>query len=109
MANIYGEKTTISRGRVHNYLGMKLDFGTCSGTLIIFMIKYLHKIINEFPEVVRDTKACPAGDILFKIRDYEDREILPEEVARQFHQTTAQLLFLCKRAILDVKTLVTFL
>ena len=24
MANIYGEKTTISRGRVHDYLGMEL-------------------------------------------------------------------------------------
>ena len=26
MANIYGAKTPISRGRVHDYLGMELDF-----------------------------------------------------------------------------------
>ena len=38
MANIYGAKTTISRGRV---LVMELDFGTCPGTLIISTIKYL--------------------------------------------------------------------
>ena len=48
MANIYGSDTTISRGRVHNYLRMEIDFGTCSGTLIISMIKYLQKIIDEF-------------------------------------------------------------
>ena len=41
MANIYGSNTTIARGRVHDYLGMELDFGTCPGTLIISMIKYL--------------------------------------------------------------------
>ena len=38
-ANIYGAKTTISVGRVHDYIGMELDFGTCPGTLIISMIK----------------------------------------------------------------------
>ena len=73
------------------------------------MIKYLQKIIDEFPEVLRGTKACPAGDNIFKIRDNEDRELLPEEMARKFHRTTAQLLFLCKRARPDVKTLVSFL
>ena len=67
MANIYGEKSTISRVRVHEYLGMELDFGTCPGTLIISMIKYLQKIIDEFPEVIRGTKSCPAGDHIFKI------------------------------------------
>ena len=67
MANIYGEKTTISRGRVHDYLGMELDFGTCSGTLIISMIKYQQKILDIFPEVLRGTKACPTGDHVFKI------------------------------------------
>ena len=89
MANIYGAKTTISRGRVHDYLGMELNFGTCTGTLIISMIKYLHKIIYELPEVLRGTKACPVSDNLFKIRDNDYRELLPEEMARQFHRTTA--------------------
>ena len=34
-----GPKTTISRGNMHDYLGMDLDFGTCPGTMIISMIK----------------------------------------------------------------------
>ena len=109
MANIYGAKTTISRGRVHDYLGMDLDFRTCPGKLIIFMIKYLQKIIDDFPEVLRGTKSCPASDNLFKTRDNEDRELLPEEMARKFHRTTAQKKNLCKRARPDVKTLVSFL
>ena len=66
MANIYGAKNTISRGRVHDYLGMEIELGTCPVTFIISMIKYLQKIIDKFPEVLRGTKACPSGDNLFK-------------------------------------------
>jgi hypothetical protein len=109
MAKIFGPKTTISRGDVHDYLGMELDFGSCPGTIIISMIKCLQKIIDKFPEILKDTKACPATENLFKIRDDEDRELLCEEMAKQFHCTTAQLMFLCKRARPDVETLVSFL
>ena len=107
--NIYRVNTTISRVRVNDYIGMELYFGTCQGTLIISMIKYLHKTIDYFLEVLRGTKDCPTGDKFFKIRYYEDREVLPEEMARQFHRTMAQLLFCCKRARTDIKTLVSFL
>ena len=74
---------------------MEPEFGTRPGTLIIPIIKNLQKIIDKFPDVLRGTKACPAGDNIFKIQDNEDRELLPEEMARQFHRTMAQLLFLC--------------
>ena len=67
VASIYREKTTISRGRVHEYLGMELGFVTCPGTLIMSMINYLQKIIDEYQEVLRGTKACPTSDKLFKI------------------------------------------
>ena len=106
---LYGPKNTISRGTVHDYLGMDLDFGTEPGTLIMSMIKYLQKIIDEFPEVLKGTRVNPGGDWLFKIRGDEGQEILTEEMARQFHHTTAQLLFLCKRARPDIETLVLFL
>ena len=45
----FGPKTTISRGKVHNYLGMDLDFGTSPVTMVIAMIRYLQKVIDEFP------------------------------------------------------------
>ena len=73
------------------------------------MINYLQKRIDEFPEVLSGSKSCPAGDNLFNIQDNEDRELLHEEMARQFHRTTAQLLFVCKRARPDVETLISFL
>ena len=51
----------------------------------------------------------PHGDNLFKVREDEDRELLSEEMAKKFHRTVAQLLFLCKQARPDVETLVLFL
>ena len=100
---------TISRGRVHDYLVMELDFGTCLGILITSMIKYQQKIMDKFPEVLTVTKACPAGDNSFNIRDNEDTELLPEEMTRRFHKNKAQILFPCKRSIQDIDTLVSFL
>ena len=69
LVNEFGRKTTISREKVHNYLGVDLDFGTRPGTLIIPMIKYLQNIIDEFLEVLGGTKVCPMGDNLFKVQD----------------------------------------
>ena len=88
---------------------MELDFESCPGTMIISMIKYLQKVIEEFPELIEKITACPGTNTLFTVRDKKDREILSEEMAKQFHRTTAQLLFLCKRARPDVETLISFL
>ena len=44
--------------------------------LIISQIKYLQKILDEFPEVLTISKSCPSGDRLFKIREDKDRDIL---------------------------------
>ena len=107
LARLYGPKNKISRGKIHKYLGMDMDWGTSPGTMVVLMVKDLAKVIEEFPEVLSSTKASPAANHLFKIR--EDRKKLPEELARQFHHTTAQLLFLCKQVRPDVETLVLFL
>ena len=64
----------MSRGKVHDYLVMQLNFGTCLGSMIISMIKYLQKILDKWPEVLGGTKACPATDNFFKVREEEDRE-----------------------------------
>ena len=62
LVEIYGQKTTVSRGKVHGYLGMDINSASVPGTMIVSMIKYLYKVIEEFPEVLRGTKASPAGD-----------------------------------------------
>ena len=46
---------------------------------------------------------------MLKVREDKDRLLLCEEMARQFHRTTAQILFLGKRARPDFETLVSFL
>ena len=75
--------------------------------LICSFLSFL--FIEIFLETTRGTKASPASDNLFKIREKEDRKPLPEEQASQFHCTVAHLLSLCMRARLDVQTLVSFL
>ena len=81
MSEIFGPKTTISRGRVHQYLGMDMDWSQ-QGTLIVSMIKYLQKIIKAFPEVIKSTSPSPAGDHLFKVREEADHKLRLEEQAR---------------------------
>ena len=60
---------------MHDNLDMDMDFGTDPGTMIMSMIKYLQKIIAEFPETLRGTKASPSGNIMIEIREEQDRKI----------------------------------
>ncbi len=110
LAKIYGPGITVSRGPVHDYLGMDLDY---SGTknVKISMIKYLKKIFVAFPEKITTTAETPAAEHLFKVAEGDDHtsKILPEEQAQAFHHTVAQLLFLCMRARPDIQTALSFL
>ena len=103
---LYGPKTTISRGKLHEYLGMDIDWLTKPGVMIVSMVKYIQNIIEEFPEAIKSTSPYPAGNHLFDIREESDRKVLPKEQARQFHCTVAQLLFLCKQARPNIEPLV---
>ena len=46
---------------------------------------------------------------MFTVREDGKKKLLPEEQARKFHRTVAQLIFLCKRARPDIKPLISFL
>ena len=54
--------------------------------MLVSMIKYLKKVIEEFPEDIKSTRASPAGNHLFEARADADRKLLPEEQAQQFHR-----------------------
>ena len=41
LAELYGPKTTISHGKVHEYMGMDINWASVTGTIIVSMIKYL--------------------------------------------------------------------
>ena len=67
LASLYEPKMNISRGKVHKYLGMDIDWLTNPGVMIVSMVKYLQKIIEEFPEAIKSASPSPAGDQLFDV------------------------------------------
>ena len=50
------------------------------------MIKYLIKVLEEWPEELRRSKINPHLGNLFTIWEDEDREFLPEELASYSEQ-----------------------
>ena len=74
---------TIHRGKVHDYLGMDLDFSSAK-VLKIGMIKYVKKIIKEFPEEIKSAASTPAAEHLFDVCKDNKDNILPEEQAARY-------------------------
>ena len=101
------KKLNVVRGPKHDYLGMNLDFST-PGTVKIDMTPYINKIVAAFPEKITGVQSTPAADHLFQIRPASEARPLPEEQARAYHHTTAQLLFL-SRVRRDIQTTIAFL
>jgi hypothetical protein len=97
---------TIYRGKIHDYLGMTLDYSE-PGYVKLDMTAYLQKLFEKMPEEFDGTATSPAADYLFKIVD--EIEELDEKSADFFHATVAKLLFLCKRGRPDIQTAIAFL
>ena len=76
LAKIYGPKTTISRGKIHEYLGQEFDFASGPGTMIVSMIKYLQQVTKEFSEYIRSTRDTPAVNHLLNLTEDLDRTLL---------------------------------
>jgi hypothetical protein len=71
---------TVSRGRVHKYLGMTLDYTIC-GQVNILMFNYISKIINVFDKAESKgggTKSSAAPDNLFKV-EVDCEKLQPEK------------------------------
>jgi hypothetical protein len=99
-----------SRGKVHDYLGMILDYST-PGKVAISMKDYIQKTLDEFKcqDDLKATKAVqsPASEHLFRINPTSNK--LDDSMREEFHTTVAKLLFLTKRARPDIQPLVPFL
>ena len=93
----------VNRGKVYDYLGTDLDFSTAN-TPRIGIIKYIKKIHEDLPEDIKSAAATPAAEHLFDVHKNNQDRLLPEEQARAFHHSTAQLLFLCARVQPDIRT-----
>jgi hypothetical protein len=77
---------TFTRGKLHNYLDMLLDYSE-SGVVKIDMKAYVSKILDEMPEGMDGTAMSPAAPYLFTIK--EGIEDLSEEQKEFFHATVA--------------------
>jgi hypothetical protein len=103
---------TVSEGEEHDYLGMVMTFDRKNNRVEINMKKYIQGIIKEFEEMEPDEEikkvSTPARNNLFQARDGEVGKISKRQ-ASNFHAVAAKLLFVAKRARLDILLAVSFL
>jgi len=64
----YGKETplTVTRGKVHEYLGMTLDFSV-DGKVSVIMKDYIKDISNETPADMNGEAATPAANHLTEV------------------------------------------
>ena len=76
------------------------------------MIDYIKLMFKLLPEKmqkdIKKGKTTPASDNLFTVKK-ENPALLDEKVRVLVHSSTARLLFLGKRARLDIQTVIAFL
>jgi hypothetical protein len=97
----------VSRGKIHEYLGMTLDY-TTTGIVRVTMFKYVDEIIETFLKFDSvKLKLTAAPEDLFKID--EDDTLLGKQQKEGFHTVVAKTLYATKRARPDTCTSVSFL
>jgi hypothetical protein len=105
----YGEhgEVAIHRGKIHDYLGMEIDFSE-KGKVKIGMTEYVESMLEVFPEKIKstDTAVTPVSDGLFN--EGEGKK-LNEERADAYHTMVAKALFLCKRARPEIQPTIAVL
>ena len=75
---------TITRGKIHDYLGMTLDF-TEDGIVKIDMREYVEKALGEMPDEMDGTATTPAASHLFQMRG--DAIVLEKKIKKEISFT----------------------
>eukprot|EP00957_Ditylum_brightwellii_P040356 3053800-Ditylum_brightwellii.AAC.1 len=57
---------TLTRGKVHNYFGMKIDFSN-PGKAMIDMTEYIDKMLLDLPLEFDGKTVTPAANYLFNV------------------------------------------
>jgi len=102
----YGE-VKVTRGRIHAYLGMTLDF-TKKGEVAVDMGDYVTIMVDDSPfKIGSKASPTPAAEDLF---DHDDKiPLLSEKQKGEFHTIVAKGLFVCRRARPDIHTMIAAL
>jgi hypothetical protein len=99
----------VSRGKIHKYLGMTLDYSV-PGQVKITILDYVDDILAAFDKAEQiggGTKTSAAPDSLFKVD--EDCEKFAQAKAVEFHNLVAKTLYANTRARPDTCTAIAFL
>jgi len=96
---------TVQRGRIHNYLGMVMDFSQ-SNVVHITIEKMIRDILSDW-SIDKRSRSSPAKSQLFDIDENSPR--LNEEMSRKLHRGIAQLLYLGTHVRPDILCAVIFL
>ena len=99
-------KMTVTRGKEHTFLGMKITFNK-DKTVTIDMSDYIKEAIIDFGEDVSKSATSPATKSLFDVDD--TAPVLEKVKADCFHRVAAKLLYICKRGRPDVPLPVAYL
>ena len=99
-------KVTATRGKEHDYLAMILRY-TKDGKVIVDMTRYVEKMVEDFPDKLKEGAKLPWTERLFKVD--ENSPILDEERAKTMYTFVMKAMFVCKRGRPDVQPAVAFL
>jgi len=99
-------KTSIKRGKKHTFVGMDVEY-TKDNKVRITMDDYLSECISTFGEHKLKTRRTPGAHDLFEIDEKSPQ--LDNDALELFHHNVAKLLFVAKRARLDIEPTILFL
>ena len=98
---------SISRGKVHDYLGMNLDFRV-EGEVRIDMEHYIDMMLHDAPEDMNGVSNTPAAAHLFKT-NLVDPKLLDDKKKKMFVHLVMQGLYLSQHGRPDIRTAISFL
>mmetsp|Transcript_59891 Transcript_59891/g.147173 ORF Transcript_59891/g.147173 Transcript_59891/m.147173 type:complete len:332 (-) Transcript_59891:884-1879(-) len=101
-----GYPLTLCREKVHDYLGMLLDF-TQEGAVKVDMRRYVKGTLSDLHPWFNGTATTPAANNLFAINP--DARKLDEKHLEFFHTLVAKLLFLTQRGRPDIQLAISYL
>ena len=102
-------KMTVEQGNKHTFVGMDFEF-TGNGKVEISMKDYLRECIETYEEIdtgLGEKCSTPGKHDLFKVD--KDSRILDDKKAEIFYHIVAKLLYVSKRARLDIDLVVSFM
>jgi len=98
---------TKTRGKVHEYLGMTLDFSQHQQVRVSKQDN-IKSIVSDLPEDMAGVAPTPATNHLFTVNDKNPIQLNIQKENR-FHHFFAKLWFLSKHSRPDIQTAVVFL